>query len=362
MVSLAVVTVLGVIMGVLSAYLYPTGRALYSIYQVGNNLGDVGTDGWKVLDDPVLKGCGAAAIYQPTGQVFLACSESLPGSYKWFPPFSRVHEQSAGNKDANIVVLDMKTSKPTLQNTKLHSPPPFSISVTPHPTNSSSLILMTLTSQRTIEIFSHTLTTTQFVHLETIPWDEIGLTRPGGIAAVGEKSFYVTDQALIGTNGRVVFRGEDGTTRVATEGLTYPTDIAASSTSIYVVDPSGPHVLIYERKQNNRLRLLETIEVPIWGEQISVDPESGAVYVSGIMDVVKAGRALLNKEQGTPFAVMKVVNNTAQDRYYGKKFKSKVVFADTSLSMYTHAAVGVHPSSSRSFISGNGVRVIDKVL
>jgi arylesterase/paraoxonase len=133
------------------------------------------------------------------------------------------------------------------------------------------------------------------VYLETIA-DPLLMTSPNDLVAVGERSFYVTNDHYYTERGKLSRTMEDylqrsiayvnyydGVTfRKVAEGIAYPNGIAVSpdQSRIFVASSTGRKVLIYNRdKTSGALQLHKAMNVGTGPDNIETD-ESGSLWIA----------------------------------------------------------------------------------
>lgn len=119
--------------------------------------------------------------------------------------------------------------------------------------------------------------------------------------------------------------------RILTDDLIWSNGIAtnADASRVHVVDSFGSNLRIFERKQNGRLRLIEAVKLvrcsatwsylivnmprqPMTGDNVSVDPDTGDVYVTGVSSVLAMMEGKRDPQKNkVPFKVKHDRNSTA---------------------------------------------------
>ena len=176
-----------------------------------------------------------------------------------------------------------------------------------------------------IELFKHKVGSTLLTHMKTIKDEKI--IKPNDVALVGPDSFYVTNDVfgsgvmrtiqLFGrfASGNVVFYDGE-TTRVVLKSLVYPNGIALSPNfeHVYLVSTTNRKLQIYERKSNDGLKLLDTIDVGLLGDNIGVDHATGAIYLAGHSHGLMLEGAAHDLSKRSPTKLVKITNNTGEDQ------------------------------------------------
>jgi len=194
-----------------------------------------------------------------------------------------------------------------------------------------------------IEIFEHTLNTNELVHLSTVKHGLI--ITPNDVVPVSKDEFYVTndhstefwrlfDDITRRPWGNVVFHSSiTNTTEIAIDGLRYPNGITSNwdNSKIYVGTSTGGELLIYDRKTNNKLHLSDRLFAGLSIDNISVDEKTGEIYCAGTQKPLVA-LAYMKDRTGTapsqPATIIKISNNTAEDKFYGIKYSQTIVYDD----------------------------------
>ncbi|CAG8692109.1 17621_t:CDS:2, partial [Racocetra fulgida] len=89
-------------------------------------------------------------------------------------------------------------------------------------------------------------------------------------------------------------------------------------------------LLIYERKPDNKLKLLDVINVEHPIDNVNVDPVTGEIYLAVAHSLVELGTYLsgLDKSKKPSFGVIKISNNTEEDKFNGIKYVKEKIFED----------------------------------
>lgn len=209
----------------------------------------------------------------------------------------RANLKNPGSRKGALFLMNLNDSVATLQDITPRALEDF------HPHGISSWhepdgrLLLFVINHRQIEV-THVVERFEWrndtlVHLESIA-DSVLMTSPNDIVAVGERSFYVTNDHYYAKRGLSRMLEDylqrsiayvnyfDGSTfRVAAEGIAYPNGIAASpdGTEIYVASSTGRKLLIYHRDgTTGTLVLDQTLNVGTGPDNIEVD-ESGSLWI-----------------------------------------------------------------------------------
>ncbi|KAI8824475.1 uncharacterized protein EV422DRAFT_565164 [Fimicolochytrium jonesii] len=379
-----IVTALVALLAIVGGALFPAGRTFYRLQQENRGLQYTADSSCKLVQDPLLRGCENGALHAASGQVFFACAVDLETRSKWFPPAHLLDREAAKEPKGAIVVLDLKTTK--ARKLDLHNFTPsfhtFGIGIAPSRSDPKSIIISAVNvglDGNSIETFTHKIGDKHATHVNTFR-DEKLLHSPNDVVPIDEDSFYATNDrskaavgslawGIVGNLGwskaaTVVYKGKDGKARVVADKFTLANGITTSADQkhVYVVDTMAAIVNVYERRHNNGLRLRDTIEVPVLGDNVAVDGSTGAIYVSGVIDIMGCLKDIPMKSPCLS-GVVKVTNNTGSDQLYGKKFNADVVHTEFDRVVPAGIAAVDH-HLKKSFVAGwhGGVVVCDKVF
>jgi len=163
------------------------------------------------------------------------------------------------------------------------------------------------------------------IHLESIS-DPDRMTSPNDLVAVGERSFYVTNDHYYAQRGmgrtledylqRAIayvsyFDGTSFTT--VAEGIAYPNGITLSPdhSKIIVAATTGRKVLIYDRDQTSgALTLSEEIPLNTGVDNIEVD-DQGALWIGCHPQLLKFAGHAADERKFSPSQVLKLTPNTS---------------------------------------------------
>ncbi|KAJ3181180.1 hypothetical protein HDU87_001309 [Geranomyces variabilis] len=356
-------------------WLGPALQIVWRLHGIRPTFSAINTSSCRVLDDPYLNGCEQSVIHSPSGLAFLACAVDTSIRSRWFPPLFHYDQEAALTPKGAIVVLNLKTAKATPLKLEGFPPTfhPHGMSVITSPENPDEVLIGAVNHRpdgSTIELFSHNLKSHTAQHLETFK-DEKILFAPNDLELVDRHSFYATNdrghakhlgRLALGwaKGGHVIFKDADGKARVVADKLDYPNGIALSADKhfVWVADASQAQVIKFERKPNNGLRLRDVVELPHFSDNISVEPTTGAVYVAGIQEGFSCSVVFARNGFACPAAVTKITNNTDQDVFFGKKYKTQPVFVDDGSRIEAISTAGVHLRLKKSIAGGIGKGVV----
>jgi arylesterase / paraoxonase len=165
------------------------------------------------------------------------------------------------------------------------------------------------------------------VHLESIQ-DETRMTSPNDLVAVGERSFYVTNDHYYARRGlgrtledylqRAIayvnyFDGTSFTT--VAEGIAYPNGIAflPHQSHIIVAATTGRKVLVYDRDPvSGTLSLKQEIKTDTGVDNIEVDNQ-GSLWIGCHPQLLKFAGHAADAGKFSPSQVLKLTRNTSGD-------------------------------------------------
>ncbi|CAG8718727.1 30959_t:CDS:2, partial [Racocetra persica] len=130
----------------------------------------------------------------------------------------------------------------------------------------------------------------------------------------------------------VVFHSsKTNTTEIVVDGLIFGNGINTNwdYSHVFVGTVGTGELLVYERKPDNKLKLLEAVQVEHAIDNVNVDPVTGEVYLAAINSVTDMYLHLSGiKDAKLAFSVLKVSNNTGENKFYGIKYEKKKIFED----------------------------------
>ncbi|CAG8502351.1 36236_t:CDS:2 [Racocetra persica] len=99
---------------------------------------------------------------------------------------------------------------------------------------------------------------------------------------------------------------------------------------VFIGTTGTGELLIYERKPDNKLMLLDAINVEHSIDNVNVDPVTGEIYLAVAHSLVEMGTYLsgLDKSKKPSFGVIKISNNTEEDKFNGIKYVKEKIFED----------------------------------
>ncbi|CAG8594224.1 4853_t:CDS:2 [Ambispora leptoticha] len=342
-------TIVAVIFAVIAALLaYYYNDLKYTLELLGYFRDAVPYDGSKncrIISGPT--SCEDIVIHHPSGYAFMACADSgINRLTQYWPPLGTFANMSYEPRDL-AWVYNIKTNEASVLTFK-NLPEDTDLSFhglgiyDDDSTNHTKLSLFFVNHRRTgsvIEIFEHTIGTKELIHLETVKHELI--YTPNDVVPVSANEFFVTNDFRHRHKGimrkpwsNVVFHSSaSNITRIAADGIAYPNGIAANwdKSIIYVISTSDGEVILYERRQDNRIIELERIRLGYPADNAAIDEVTGEIYIAGFPKVLKS-IAYFEDPSGKyprpPSVILKISNNTDPDRYFGKKYKVSKVLED----------------------------------
>jgi len=297
-----------------------------------------------------IEACEDIVIHHQTGHAFMACGNKTIRSKVFYPPINLITNTTQQIRDIpylydinndKLIPLELKNFPPE-EDFLLHG-----LGIYEDEKNEPNKLYVFFINHRksgsVIEIFEHTLNTNELVHLSTVKRDLI--TTPNDVVPVSKDEFYVTndhstefwrtfDDLARRPWGNVVYHSSiTNTTEVAVDGLRYPNGITSNwdNSKIYVGTSSGGELLIYDRKSNNKLHLSERLFVGQAIDNVSVDDQTGEIYCAGTPKPLVALAYMIYRSEKAPpqpTNIIKVSNNTAEDKFYGIKYSQKIIYED----------------------------------
>ncbi|CAG8459005.1 4454_t:CDS:2 [Ambispora gerdemannii] len=300
--------------------------------------------------------CEDIVIHHPSGYAFMACGFATARSTQYWPPLAVYTNMSFEPRDV-AWAYNINTNKASVlkiknlpENTDLSF---HGLGIYGDSTNHTKVSLFFVNHRRTgsvIEIFEHTIGTEELLHLETVKHELIHT--PNDVVPVSANEFFVTNDHRHKQKGisrhfeafaqrpwsNVVFHSSaSNITRIAADGIATANGISASwdKSLIYVSSAARGEVIVYERRQDNRLIESERIRLGYPLDNISIDELTGEIYIAGFPKVLRNFVYFEDpsgKSPKPPSIVLKISNNTDPDQYFGKKYKvTNVLEADGEL-------------------------------
>ncbi|KAI9145920.1 hypothetical protein BKA69DRAFT_1024378, partial [Paraphysoderma sedebokerense] len=216
-----------------------------------------------------------------------------------------------------------------------------------------------------IELFDHRLGTTELIHFETVCHPLI--KTPNDVALASRKSFYVTNYLASDSYlwqrfeaftmrrwNNVVYRDENGDVKVAADEIAGANGVILSPNEqyVYVASSFRGVVHMYERQLDGTLREVDTVDLEFLPDNLGVDPTTGEILVAGHANARSFTAHVEHPKLPSPSLVYKISNTTSSEKYFGKKYSTKLVFADDGKKMSASTVAVVHPESKTVLIGG----------
>ena len=240
--------------------------------------------------------------------------------------YRRTNQNTPNKINGAILVMDMTHSSPTLRNVT----PPTLTDFHPHGislwTSSEGKVYLFAINHRQ-KIYQHAVERfewkdDQLIHLESII-DMTHITSPNDLVAIGERSFYVTndhyypqpglarllEEYLQRAIGFVNFYDGQSFKKVA-EDIAYPNGINSSAdrSQIYVASTTGRNLLIYDRLPDHSLVYKNQIDLETGVDNIEVD-SNGALWIGCHPQLLKFTAHARDATKFSPSQILKVTIN-----------------------------------------------------
>ncbi|PFH49773.1 hypothetical protein AMATHDRAFT_4627 [Amanita thiersii Skay4041] len=341
---------LAVAAGVYQLYLKP----ILTTFGYQRQIQSIGNKNCQTV--PELKACEKLVIHQPTGVVYLACSNQASRTF-WVPAVGRLNE-TAASRDDYVATYDPKTSRITrlkLQNfnskrgLSLHgmdvvpsssNPEHLYVYLVNHRAPSGGQAAKLVGADSVMEIFETQVGSSVLTHLKTV--EDPTIITPNDVIGYGDgKTFYVTNDHGEKTGllreldifGRastsVVYCNTDVGCKFAITHMHGNNGIAkASNDTIYVANSIGGGMYILERQRDNSLIVAEYIKTDRCLDNLSVD-SNGAVWAAGLTDAITLiFKHFADPSHPAPSSALRFTINTGPAAFYGEKYKIDKIFED----------------------------------
>ncbi|CAJ0748277.1 17647_t:CDS:2 [Entrophospora sp. SA101] len=251
-------------------------------------------DRCRKIEEKGLEACEDIVIHHESGYAFMACGNSELRRTHWYPPSGVFKNQSIQYREQSELLLPLSFKNyPDNEDVVLHG-----LGIYQDPAHRNILYIFLINHKRSgsvIEIFNHRIGSQELQHLETIK--------------VADKISYPN-----GINGNW------------------------DNSRIYLGTSTGGKLFIYERKHDNKLKLLDTVKTDAT-DNVSVDDITGEIYLATFPKLIPV--AMFLKDYGethVPSAIVKISNNTNEDKFYGVKYSKEIVYQDDG-SFFNHVTV-----------------------
>ncbi|KAF5393495.1 hypothetical protein D9757_000655 [Collybiopsis confluens] len=326
---------------------------------------------------PELQACEKIVLHQPTGLLYLACSD-LNSRLQWSPAVDLFHTSRESNDDyvATYDPVTSKISRLNLSNFKkeisVHG-----MDVVPSEANADELYVYMVNhrsppagqdpkvvgADSVIEIFKTKVGSDQLTHITTVSHPII--MTPNDVAGQADgKSFFVTNDhsSKVGfTRVLDMFRSTttvgychvDQGCKVAASKLLTSNGIArALNDTLYVASGLGGKVTVFEKQADNTLLLTDVIPIGQALDNLSLD-SNGHLWVAAFpkaFDIIE--QITKNTSHPSPVAAFRVSVNTGPNSFYGEKYKVEKVFEDSGTIVSGSTSVAYDAERKLLFMSG----------
>ncbi|CAG8446033.1 10609_t:CDS:2, partial [Dentiscutata heterogama] len=320
----------------------------------------------RYLEGLKVKLCEDIKIHHASGLAYLACGdEQSRKAISWPPPI-----------DKNIplrgafYVYNIKTDKLTpliLKN--FADEEDFSLhgfGIYESPTEPNNLYFFIINHKRTgsvVELFKHKIDTFELNYLKTFKHNLI--YNPNNVVPVSKDEFYVTNDLYTQSYWKIQFEtltfrrwsnvvfhsSKTNTTEIVVDGLIFANGINVNwdYSRVFVGTSGTGELLIYERKSDNKLKLLDTIKVEHLIDNVNVDPVTGEIYLA---EMILLANGVTNESKKPSFGVIKISNNTKEDKFYGIKYAKEKIFEDDG-TLFHAISVAAGDSSRKVMFFGS---------
>ncbi|KAJ1979629.1 hypothetical protein H4R33_005675 [Dimargaris cristalligena] len=365
-------------------YLATPLRTLHRAGNVFGNVTQVNVDTCRKLEVPGLEGCEDISIHHPSGLAFMACSP-IETRMKWLPPQGR---ETPVLENDSIFLYDIKFGK--LYNLRLEN---FSgefkslgLDVVQSPSSPHTVVVMAVNRASTgssVEIFDYELPhgdtpqldgngrllSDKLQHRETVQ-DRLLLPAPNGIYALSDDSFYVTNDhhhrsglwaAFETITARpwstVVYRNDQKKLRLAFVGLPAANGIVINHdrTLAYVAVTMDATIRVFRVSPTSGLfHLAETIKLDMYPDNLSQDPVTGQIYVTGPVKAIEylkyCRKPSLKTTQLAGFKVQQIQNNTAFSRILGVNYEVHDYMVEPGMLLPSGSVAAFDPATRRMLV------------
>ncbi|CAJ0639564.1 2380_t:CDS:2 [Entrophospora sp. SA101] len=277
-----------------------------------------------------LEACEDIVIHHESGYAFMTCGNSELRKTHWYPPFGVFKNQSIQYReqvfvykiDSELLLPLSFKNYPDDEDVVLHA-----LGIYQDPADSNNLYMFLINHKRSgsvVEIFNHKIGSQELQYLETIKDDLILFARRPWSSVV----FY---------------SGVNNKSEIVADKISYPNGIDGNwdNSRIYLGTSGSGKLFIYERKHDNKLKLLDTVKTDST-DNVSVDDITGEIYLATFPKLIPAAIFIEGYyDTHVPSAIVKISNNTNEDKFYGVKYSKEIVYQDDGsfLNFVTVAAV-----------------------
>ncbi|KXN90880.1 Serum paraoxonase/arylesterase 2 [Leucoagaricus sp. SymC.cos] len=306
---------------------------------------------------PELRACEKISLHQPSGRLFLACSEPNRRT-QWLPAGERLNK--AGASQDYVAIYDPTTSKVAkLKFSGVDENFDFSshgMDVVPSASNPSELFVylvnhrpprgLGLDPQETgadsvLEIFQHKLGSNTLTHIKT--FESPLIISPNDVVGSDDgTSLYFTndhgqklgiarrlDPILKRKSTSVVYCNIKTGCKYAIQNMISNNGIArALNGTLYVAATWPGTISVLEEQSDNTLVITDYIKTEYPMDNLSIDSE-GHVWAAAFPKVLKiVGDHFKDPKVACPSTVLRLSVNTGPNAFYGDKYKIEKAFED----------------------------------
>lgn len=282
---------------------------------VGASYESVNATSCYQVGEGALQGCEDIVVDPRTGLAYLACG-NVKARQRWLSP-DHIYDFGNEVKKDHLFVMDERdnykeikpmemaedgeTMRPFSQDFRLHG---LDIYWNPlDPTDMTFMLVNHQLNHPAISIFSYKHGEAHMIHVETLKSPL--LTAPNNVVALSKRAFYATNDVPFEKGilrqmaiflqfpiSYVVHHNGHGQFSVVAKHVKYANGIAKHNDLIYVASCSDPSVHIYRQViANNSLEFVGrqyfSNSVP---DNISVDPETGQLYMANSLKILETTR------------------------------------------------------------------------
>ncbi|KAF7782217.1 hypothetical protein Agabi119p4_1593 [Agaricus bisporus var. burnettii] len=309
---------------------------------------------------PALKACEDMVFHEPSGLLYLACSEPQR-RIQWLPAVNRLN--TAGASKDSFVVYNPETSQITkLELSGLDDNLGFSshgIDIVTSASNSSELFVFLVNhrpqsdaekrgADSVVEIFKHRIDTDKLEHIETLS-NPLVSTPNDIIGSDDGKSFFVTndhgqkvglarhlDVPFARKTTSVVYCHVNEGCKYAIQGMTGNNGIARAPNGTYYVGSTSVGLTVLERQTDNTLVVTDIIKTDRGMDNLSIDSEGHVWAASFPKILITVGKHFEDPSVPAPSSALRFSINTGPNAFYGEKYKVDKAFEDDG-----HIASGI---------------------
>jgi len=328
---------------------------------------------------PELRACEKIVIHQPSGLLYLACSEP-ERRVQWLPATTRLDARGASND--YIAVYDPETSKVTkLKFSGYDDPRGYSahgMDVVPSKSNPSELFVYlinhrppigkdaaTTGADSVLQIFKHTLGSDKLTHVKT--FEDPLIIAPNDVVGSddGQGLFFTNDHGQkVGFGRHLDIYLRRKTTSVVychiKEGCKYAIQhmngnngiARASNGTFYVANCLAGGLNVLEQQSDNTLVLTDYIKTDRGMDNLSVDAE-GHVWAAAFPNILElVNEHFADPSVLAPASALCFSINTGPNAFYGEKYKVDKVFEDDGNVASGITSVAYDTQRKRLFLHG----------